>query len=58
MVRIRPRDTTIGFDRRNFLRGVAGVGLAAALPLSLAACSSDDEPAAAEPAGDPTLPPS
>jgi multiple sugar transport system substrate-binding protein len=44
-------------DRRSFLRGVAGVGLAATLPAGLAACSSDDEPTAApQPAGDPDAP--
>ena len=48
--------TPAAFDRRNFLRGVAGVGLAAALPTSLAACSSDDNTPAAQPAGDPNAP--
>jgi multiple sugar transport system substrate-binding protein len=44
-------------DRRSFLRGVAGVGLAAALPGGLAACSSSDDNApAAQATGDADAP--
>lgn len=52
------RTPSAPFGRRDFLRGVAGIGAAATLPAFLAACSGDDEGGSAgrQAKGDPDAP--